>query len=288
MSNILVVADLPANKPVAISRAVELALAGNKTLHIVCFCYQSLRYIEGDETKIKQAIIASVKLSAEETFKKLIPKSVEFTFEVVWEKRIHEWIDRYAKDHTPAMVVKTTHRSETFLYTPTDWHLLRDCSVPVFLVNEEKWHKKHNVLAAVDLGSKQKSKLALNHQILTEAQKFSQAFNAEIHVCYTLPFSTFLCDLGMQYKDEIEIKAEQRFAKLITDLSKEYDIPLDNFHLKAGEPEKVIPSTAAKHKAGLVIIGTVGRKRLKAKVLGNTAEKILTLLKSDVLALKPE
>jgi universal stress protein E len=45
---------------------------------------------------------------------------------------------------------------------------------------------------------------------------------------------------------------------------------------------------AARQKAGLVVIGTIGRKGLKAKVLGNTAKKILSLLKSDVLALKPE
>ena len=44
-------------------------------------------------------------------------------------------------------------------------------------------------------------------------------------------------------------------------------------------PENVIPSTAAKYKAGLVVIGTMGRKGIAGKLMGNTAEKILKLLK---------
>jgi universal stress protein E len=44
---------------------------------------------------------------------------------------------------------------------------------------------------------------------------------------------------------------------------------------------------AAENKAGLVVLGTVGRKKLVGRVLGNTAEQILRLLKADVLAIKP-
>ena len=57
--------------------------------------------------------------------------------------------------------------------------------------------------------------------------------------------------------------------------------------MKAGEPEKVIPSTAASVKAAVVVLGVVGRKGLSGRIIGNTAEKILSLLRCDVLALKP-
>lgn len=288
MSKIFVVADLPDCKQVAIKRACELAKTKSTSLHIVYFCYQSLRHIEDDGQNIKQAMIDAVTRDAEKNLATLVPDDVEYSFEVVWEKRIDHWINDYAKKNNPLMVVKTAHRSETFLYTSTDWQLLRECSAPIFIVSDNKWRKSPNVLAAIDLGTKHKSKQTLNHQILTAAKNFAQANEAELFVCYTVHSSQFLRDLGLQYNDELEIKAEKTLKADIANLAAEYDIPVANFFIKAGEPEKVITSIAAKKKVGLVVIGTVGRKGLKAKVLGNTAEKILTWLKSDVLALKPE
>jgi len=36
-----------------------------------------------------------------------------------------------------------------------------------------------------------------------------------------------------------------------------------------------------------VVMGTVGRRGVKAKLLGNTAEDVLSLLRMDTLTLKP-
>jgi universal stress protein E len=288
MSKIFVVADISDSKQVAIKRACELAKTKQQSLHIVYFCYQSLRHIQDDRQNIKQAVIDAVTYNAVKSLKTLVPDDIDYSYEVVWEKHIGRWLNDYAKQHQLLMVVKTAHRTETFLYTSTDWQLLRECPAPIFIVSEHKWRKSPNVLAAIDLETKRKSKQILNHQILTAAKEFAKVNNAELFVCYTLQFSTFLRDLGLQYKDELEIKAGKNLKHKIEKLAAEYDIPVANFFIKAGEPEKVIPSIAARQKAGLVVIGTIGRKGLKAKVLGNTAEKILSLLKSDVLALKPE
>ena len=288
MNSILVIADLSESKQVAIQRACELAKSTHNSLHIVYFCYQSLRLIDDDPQKIQQTMIDAVKQDAKKSLKTIVPEGVNYSFDVVWEKRIYNWINNYAEEHSPTMVVKTAHRSETFLYTSTDWQLLRECPAPVFIVSDNKWRKSPNVLAAIDLETKRKSKQALNHQILKAAKVFSQTNEAELFVCYTVVFSKVLRDLGIHFKDELELKAAKTLKTQIETLAVEYDIPVANFYVKAGEPEKVIPSIAAQQKAGLVVIGTVGRKGLQAKVLGNTAEKILSLLKSDVLALKPE
>lgn len=39
-------------------------------------------------------------------------------------------------------------------------------------------------------------------------------------------------------------------------------------------------------KADLVVVGTVGRQRLKGLLLGNTAEKLLGAVKANVLVVK--
>ncbi len=70
-------------------------------------------------------------------------------------------------------------------------------------------------------------------------------------------------------------------------LSAEYDIPEKNFRLKQGPAAKVITSEAARLKAQLVVMGTVARTGVRAKLIGNTAEQVLARLKTDVLAIKP-
>jgi universal stress protein E len=50
---------------------------------------------------------------------------------------------------------------------------------------------------------------------------------------------------------------------------------------------KTIVSEAADKKAQLVVMGTVGRRGVRAQVLGNTAEEVLGLLRADTLTLKP-
>jgi len=43
----------------------------------------------------------------------------------------------------------------------------------------------------------------------------------------------------------------------------------------------------SKLKVDMVVMGTSGKTGLKARVIGNTAEKVLTHLRTDLLAIKP-
>jgi universal stress protein E len=69
-------------------------------------------------------------------------------------------------------------------------------------------------------------------------------------------------------------------------LAKACDIPESAFRCKRGAAEKVVASRTAKVRAQLVVVGTVGQKGVRARLLGNTAEKVLLHLKTDVLAIK--
>ncbi len=288
MNNILVIADFDEQQTTAIERAIELAKLYKASLNIVYFCYESMRHISGDKEAVKAKFIATQKLNAETQIEQLDFDGVEKNIEVVWEKHIAQWVEQYVESNNPEMVVKTGHRTETLFYTPTDWQLLRDCSAPLMIAAEKKWRKTPNVLAAVDLESANASKQELNHKVLTQAAALAQHQAAELFVCYTIPFSPLLRDLGVQYVDELENAAEQKLKPVVEALAAQYKVPVENFIQHVGQPERVIPSTAAKVKAGLVVMGTVGRKGITGKIIGNTAEKVLKLLKSDVIALKPD
>ena len=48
------------------------------------------------------------------------------------------------------------------------------------------------------------------------------------------------------------------------------------------------PTLAARLKADIVVMGTVGRTGAAGKLLGNTAEQVLHRLHTSMLALRPD
>lgn len=286
MSTILVVADRLEQKPVAIKNALKLAGAYGANLHVVYFCYDNLRHVQGDKEQIKQQIIQQLTAKAQAQISDIAPET-EVSLEVVWTKHLHQWVSDYVASHQPVLVMKTGNRSESLMYTSTDWHLLRECQSPVLIASGKKWRRSNNVMAAIDLGTSNADKQALNHKVLAYARKLADYFGVEMHVCYVPHVSPLLRDLGVKFMDEEELKAEKALNQEIHKLAEQYAMDKSAFHIHAGLPHKVIPSEAAECKAGVVVLGTAGRAKLTGKLIGNTAEKILPLLKTDVIALKP-
>lgn len=285
MDKILVIADPSFEKTVALKQAEKLANAFNAKMHVVYFYYENVRGLGSKGHAFKESLIARMEEKANDQLAEHCNNN-EHTFEVVWEENIHTWVEQYSATQKPLMVIKTGHRSETMFYTPTDWHLIRECSVPVLIVSETKWHKTPGILAAVDLQTDNEEKLKLNHCILSNAQALAEKLQVNVQVCYVPPFSRILRDFGVQYKDEVEHQANKDLAPIIENLAKQYNIDAKNFHIHAGKPEQVLPSMAAKYHAGIVVVGTTKRKGISQALIGNTAEEILSRLKTDVLAVK--
>jgi universal stress protein E len=58
-------------------------------------------------------------------------------------------------------------------------------------------------------------------------------------------------------------------------------------HLEKGDPRIEIARSAAAYEADLLVVGTVARKGLRARVIGNTAEALLTTMPCSMLVIKP-
>lgn len=288
MKSMLVIADPINEKPIAIKRAAELSKKLGYSLHIVHFCYENLRNIDASSKEVQKRILTLVTDKSKKIIGKIVGDEVKHTSEVVWEKYLTKWVNTYVRREQPTLVIKTGHRTETMLYTPTDWTLLRECPAPVLITAQSKIKKSSIVLASVDLGTKLAEKQKLNTAILDYSQRLAKSVGVDLHIVYCPPLSPLLRDLGMQYSDELEIKAEKEFASQLDALASKYKIPRKNIHIKAGEPKKAIPSIAAKYRADILVMGTVGRSKLKGKLIGNTAENILRLMHSDVIAIKPD
>ncbi len=293
MDRILVVADPLGGDQEVIARAIGIARKTGAELLIVGFVYEHVANLpvgEGEdiEAKVREKLIEEHRKGILKKFReaKGRGKVPAHSVEVHWEKRVADWvIERATKDKFD-VVMKRVHRSATLTYTPTDWQLLRGCRCSVLLVAEKHWKQSNNVLAAVDLGTRSRSKRALNAKVVAEASALARLFECRLIVAYALPISRVLRDLDVLDERKLRKQASERLADFCESLEAD-GVVVDEQRLVTGAPERALVNAAAKSRAALVVLGTVGRKRLAGRIIGNTAEQILRLSKADVLAVKP-
>lgn len=288
---VLIIADPEGQRQVALNRGFHLARSLGCTAHVVGFCHESLAAVASTNKRLAQraqtGIMRRRKDSLSDQIKQAKIAGLKVTSEVVWSKRIHEWIEKACRAQPPEVVVKTGHRSETFVYTPTDWHLIRECAAPALIVSEKKWRKTKPVLAAVDLSTRSRSKQKLNRDVIETAKSYAEALDCPLYLLHVLHISAVLTELDLIDEHSHTRGIMKTLEPKVRKLCREYDIPEDRFLLKRGPVHKVIISESARVKAQLLVLGTVGRRGAGAKLIGNTAEKVLMLAHTDVLALKP-
>lgn len=289
MGKLLIVADKVSKGDIAVQRGLQLASKLGCSVDVVAFCYTSMATLHlksGQRQEIKKHLIARRTDEVQAQIDKSSTAGQKVSLQVVWGKDIVPWIINRCSRPYDALV-KTGHRSETFAYTSTDWQLLRECPKPVLIVADKKWQRTKPILASVDLGTKIPEKIALNHSVIAAAKTYAAALDAPLIIINAIEVPAVLTDLGLIDPGPYvkEIKAELK--PIVNELAEAHELPVSVFRIKKGPVDKVINSVAAKERAQLVVLGTVGRRGVKARLLGNTAESVLRHIRTDVLAMKP-
>ncbi|WOJ96067.1 universal stress protein [Congregibacter brevis] len=290
MGKILIVAD-KGKSCVATSRGLELAAKLGYDVEVVAFVYAPLDRIEGGkaaQAALKQQILDKRRAQILERIDAFTSKDQKVALKVVWLKTVHPWIVKRTSTAKFAAVVKTTHTTGSLGYTSTDWHVLRECPVPVLMVAEKKWSRTRPVMAALDLGTRKKSKQRLNSKVLGAAKALAEALGVELKIMSAIEIPSVLADLDLVDPISYSNKHREEMLPHLKALAKEHGIPEKQFVTKRGPVCKVITSQAAKARAQIVVMGTVARQGISAKLIGNTAESVLQDLHTDVLAIKPD
>lgn len=287
MGKMLVIADMK-DSCIATPRGLQLAYKLGHTVEVVAFIYAPLSRMNktsAQQKLVKRQLLANREKEVQARIDKHIEPGQTVSLKVIWEKDIQHWVIKRSAQSFD-MVVKTGSHKDSIIYASTDWQLLRECRAPVLIVAEKKWHKTRPVLAAVDLGSTNSEKKQLNHQIISLAKVLAEALDTELNLICAIEIPTLLADMDLIDPDSYVREAREKMKPAIADLAKIHDLPVRSFRVKKGPVEKVISSVAAKQRAQLLVMGTVGRRGVRARLLGNTAEKVLRHLRTDVLTLK--
>ncbi len=289
MAKLLIIADLE-GKGYATPRGLELARKLGTGAQVVAFAYAPLKRLgikAGEQAGVRKRLLEERRRVVQSRIDEHCEGGQQVELKVVWEKDIHKWIVKACSGGKYLAVIKTGHRTDSLIHTSTDWQLFRECPAPVLIVASRKWHRTRPVLVTLDLGTTVALKRDLNHKVLGSAKRLAKALGVELEIITALEIPTLLSDLDLV--DPIAYTREMRegMRPHIRELAAAHDIPEKAFHCKRGPVEKVITSRAAKVRAQIVVMGTVARKGVQARLLGNTAEKVLRHMKTDVLAIKP-
>lgn len=196
---------------------------------------------------------------------------------VEWHKRAPEGILAYAKHINADLIVveRTKHsRLKALVHTPDDWSLLRHAQCPILMLSPFE-HSVRAVVAAVNILNVSESHSRLTARVLENAATLAEAFGVSLNIVSVLPISRVGIPTASRVAigDHLLVTLEQILAEL--------GINADEHQIVEGVVEEELASKA--EEAGLLVVGSVGREGISGKLLGNTSERVLYQVQSDVL-----
>ena len=172
--------------------------------------------------------------------------------------------------------------------------LLRECPCPVLLVRPSRRRRRPRVLVAVDAGPwVVKGTDALTAKLLESALWFAEKLEGELHVLHAwAPYGERFMRRGRLTDAEVEkfvlgVREQARQALERTVAPFRAHIAPGGVHLVKGDPGRVITAFATNRRIDLLVVGTVARSGVAARVVGNTAEAVLTQLPCSMLVVRP-
>jgi universal stress protein E len=155
--------------------------------------------------------------------------------------------------------------------------------------------RHQRVLVAIDTSPwRGRAADVLNAALLKTALRFSDAFGGELHVLHVWePYGEQIMRRGGLTDSELKHYVTEAREQVRSDLERTvapFDDRIDpsHVHLERGDPRKAIAAFANRHRIDLIVIGTVGRTGLSARVVGNTAETVLGKAPCSILVVRPE
>ncbi|CDL80520.1 universal stress protein UspE [Xenorhabdus szentirmaii] len=224
-----------------------------------------------------------------------LESGIDIEIKVVWHNRPYEAIIQEVITGNHDLLLKMAHQHsklESIIFTPLDWHLLRKCPCPVWMVKDQVWPENGAAVVAVNLSHEEAYHSELNLKLVHETQDLAKRIVKEplIHLVSAYPVAPLNIATEIPDFDPNVYNQALRGQHLVAmkELRQKFCIDEQHTHVREGVPERVIPETCDELNAGVVVLGILGRTGLSAAFLGNTAEHVIDKLKCDLLAIKPD
>jgi len=266
ISKIFAVIDPTTDKQAALTSAEWIASQDSAvSLHVYEAIYSATDNVDAEA--LQRAELSRHRAWVESLVEPMRAAGNDVTVEVEWTNKWRDAIAPAAERAGAELIVKAASSHSGAgrrLLKTSDWTLLRNSHCPVYLVKNDTIETAAKVLVAVDMKRDDELHNALNEKVLAFGRAIVDAIpDSSLHAVTAYPNADNFVYPG--------------------DLATRAGIESNQAHAIEGSPESVIPEVAEQIDASIVIIGTAAREGLKAAVIGNTVEKVLDALDSDIL-----
>ena len=299
MKNILVVLDGSDSDAHVLGQAVQIATASGGDIRLFMTVYDSIeelnRYVGFDNyAEVKQSLLDD----AEVKLRKLAEKfGNQFSSTMHWGRRWHFSVVVEARKMKADLIIKAVHhhsRIAEFIHTPEDWHLLREASFPVWLVNDSTEHVDR-VVAAVSTLEETQQHRQLDDRVLLQARDLSVALGLPLHVVSVIPdwltspvMIAPVPSMSGHIPYQLAELGEQALARakdILHDILRRVEVTPALAEVRRGLVHVEVANAVGAN--GVLVIGSKAARALPGKVaerlLGTTSEKVIHHVLGDVL-----
>jgi universal stress protein E len=284
----------------AVSKAAQLAKALGAELTL--FQAVSTPLNLGDDLPPRQAARGAVEnytRSAHEACLKglasrLRRRGIRVAVSAEWDYPADEAILREAARMRADLIVVEAHprhRGASSLLRLTDWELLRSSPVPLLLVKRPAPYRRPSVLAALDPDHTFDKPVSLDAEILAVGAAIASALSGSLHAVHAyapvMPADTTQGVISAATLAAMQTQAAATASQKLARATRGSGIPKSRRHVSGRHVPDAIEEVATEIRSSIVVLGAVSRSGLKRLLIGNTAERVLDHLSSDVLLVKP-
>jgi universal stress protein E len=304
IKHILVIADPTAQVQHCVEKGASLARAFGAELELFVCDYQSgLLASGGLPDEVVQAALQERRQQLVEQLRVLAEPLRQAGLQVVtdcsFHERLHTGVIRKVQASGADLVIKDTHFHGVLrraLFTNSDWHLIRECTVPLLLTKPSAWHPHLRVAAALDPGHADDKPASLDRQLLEMTESLAAAMDGEVlavHAFDPMPLVAGMVSTAngigtAPFIDVAFIESLRQFHKAAFDgVLAGYPAFAGRAKVIEGSPIAELPGYLARKEVDVLVAGAVSRSALQRFVVGSTAERLLDRLPCDILVVKP-
>ncbi len=273
-----------------LEKTEAVARGSGAQVHVVRVVYEGIAELSASAidaaADLKSFILASEETVTEEMVDNVRHRLPSLETATIWNPRLWEGVLHAASQTGADLIIKGASRHPRFgefVRTPDDWNLLRSSEVPVMLVKPEAWKPEPTIICALDAFDEAHDDL--NVALLKEGDALSRILHGSLHLVTAYPlFERWVGELGgLRDYDSLKRDVEKEIRDRIVALAGGAGVAYERLYADEGPPEHVIATLAEDLSAELVVVGTHARQGLKGMVLGNTSERLVHHLATDVV-----
>jgi len=278
-TRLFVIIDPTADHQMALVKALLVAKLGNCQIHAFLCTYKDFEDAGQYKSRkdFKQSSLDDARDWLGEIMKPCEISGVTYTTEVVWNSK---WVDAALRSIEKSgcdLVIKSSFqhsKARRFFSKTSDYYLMHHCACPILFTHRDQDWQSDRILACLDLESTDPQHARLNGVILRSARAFADIVGMDLYIVCAFQDQIDVARLPVNgHEDGI---SQQQLAEI-------YKLDPSRIILRRGSTIETLGEICDDTEPCIVMLGTLARKGISGKLIGNTAEKMLDIIEADLL-----